>query len=98
MTLQFHRLVQNDVWEIMRYYEHESGTRLADEFYEEFMLRVHAVVMNPQGFHLVAGGLRRVNLRRFPHHFLFRFRNDRVLILVLRHDRRHPSFGLRREY
>jgi hypothetical protein len=41
-------------------------------------------------------GTLRVNLRRFPYHFLFRIVGDSVRILVVRHDRRHPSFGIRR--
>jgi hypothetical protein len=32
MTVKFHRLVQRDAWEIMRYYERESGRKLADGF------------------------------------------------------------------
>lgn len=33
MTTTFHRLVQKDVWSVMKYYEEVSGEQLADEFF-----------------------------------------------------------------
>ena len=96
MTLWFHRLVQRDVQSILRYYEGESGGKLADEFYAEFMHFVGLVAANPERFHFDASGLRRANLDRFPYHFLYRVRSDSILILVVRHNKRHPSFGVRR--
>jgi len=41
--------------------------------------------------------LRRANLKRFPYHFLFRVVGDCVRILVVRHHRRHPEYGVERE-
>ena len=38
----------------------------------------------------------RVDLQRFPYHFLFRIVGDTVRILVVRHHRRHPSVGMKR--
>jgi hypothetical protein len=35
-------------------------------------------------------------LRRFPHHFLFRFVGHEVRMLVVRHHHRYQSFGFRR--
>jgi plasmid stabilization system protein ParE len=97
MTVRFHRLVQYDAWEIMRYYERESGAKLTDEFYEEFMHAVMKAGDWPDRHHFDSSGLRRASLKRFPHHFLYRVRKDDILILVLRHDKRHPSFGLGRK-
>lgn len=96
MSVKFHRLVQHDGWEIMRYYERESGVALADEFYDEFMNAAQAASENPERNHFDPSGLRRAALKRFPHPFLYRVRRDDIFILVLRHDKRHPSFGTRR--
>jgi hypothetical protein len=38
-----------------------------------------------------------VNLQRFPYHFLFRIAGDVVRILVVRHHRRRPTVGIRRQ-
>lgn len=35
--------------------------------------------------------IRRVNLQRFPYHFLFRIVGDVVRILVVRHHNRYPA-------
>ena len=80
----------------MHYYERESGDALADAFHDEFMAAVRKAGESPEGHHFDSSGLRRANLRRFPHHFLYRVRKDDILILVLRHHKRHPSFGLGR--
>jgi toxin ParE1/3/4 len=50
----------------------------------------------PESFSVRQNDLRRVNLHRFPYHFLFRLINDEVRILVVRHHKRHPSLGTRR--
>lgn len=97
MTIRFHRLVQKDVWDIMRFYEEEACAFLADEFYRELMVSVDQCGENPERFHFDQSGLRRANLRRFPFHFLYKVRRDDVLVVVLRHHNRHPSFGLHRK-
>ena len=97
MTVKFHRLVQRDAWEIMGYYERESGRNLADEFHDEFhdefMAEIHKAAKSPDRNHFDSSGLRRAALKRFPHHFPYRVRKEDILILVLRHDKRHPSYG-----
>lgn len=96
MKVSFHRRTQQDVWEILRHYEKESGAILADQFYAEFMGKVAVARSNPERCHLDPSGLRRCNLKRFPYHFLFREFADEIFVLVLRHNRRHPGYGLRR--
>ena len=51
----------------------------------------------PESFAIRERDLRRVNLQRFPYHFLFRVAGDVVRILVVRHDRRLPTVGIRRQ-
>jgi plasmid stabilization system protein ParE len=51
--------VQQDAWEIMRYYEHQSGPKLADEFYDELMETMRKMAANPEGRHFDPSGLRR---------------------------------------
>jgi len=50
----------------------------------------------PESFLIRERDIRRVNLERFPYHFLFRIVGDLVRILVVRHHSRHPSLGSRR--
>ena len=49
-------------------------------------------------FHGVPGTVyRRANFPSFPYHLIFRETVDGVRVLVLRHHRRHPDYGLSRE-
>jgi plasmid stabilization system protein ParE len=96
MKVSFHRRTQQDVWGVVRHYEEESGEVLADQFYDEFMRRVTLAATHPERCHIDSSGLRRCNLKRFPYHFLFRSRRDDIFVLVLRHNRRNPRYGLGR--
>lgn len=82
---------------MLAYYDDVGGSGLGDAFYTEFMAYVAFVFENPTRFHPSDGDLRRVNLGRFPYHFLYRIHGDTIRILVLRHHHRLPSYGLKRE-
>jgi plasmid stabilization system protein ParE len=96
MRLAYHPLVQRDVTEILRHYDRISR-RLGDEFWSELMRLVELVSAKPERFHFEDRGLRRANLRRFPYHLLFRERPEGIRVIVVRHDRRHPSYGTGRK-
>jgi plasmid stabilization system protein ParE len=80
----------------MRYYEHQSGRRLAEDFYQKFMEAAEAAASHPKRYHFGAKNLRRVNLKRFPYHLLFREGTQKIFVVVVRHHERHPNFGLNR--
>lgn len=92
----FHRLVQRDMDGILRYYREDASDSVADRFFTTFLDTVDRAVSNPQGFHFSNSEYRRANIPGFPFHFLYREMPYGIRVLVLRHDRRHPHFGLRR--
>ena len=94
MRLEFHPLARSDISRIMDYYGDAGGPEIADEFYSELWSFLRKAVNSPEGYAIRERDLRRVNLERFPFHFLFRIVDDRVRILVVRHHRRRPSLGL----
>jgi plasmid stabilization system protein ParE len=96
MRLEFHRLVASDISQIMSYYEDVAGQQLADEFYAELRFFFQKAAASPETFSIRERDLRRVNLDRFPFHFLFRIVDDHIRILVVRHHGRRPSLGLHR--
>ena len=96
MRLEFHPQVATDISRIMDYYEGAAGPKLADEFYIELRSFFQKAADSPEAYDIREGVLRRVNLARFPYHFLFRIVRDRVRVLVVRHHRRRPSLGLHR--
>lgn len=96
MEIIYHRRIQKDLRSALSFYEDEGGSKLGDRFFEEAERTVGRVIRNPQGFHFAAPNLRRASFESFPYHFLYEEDQHKIRFLVLRHDKRHPNFGLRR--
>jgi plasmid stabilization system protein ParE len=96
MRLVLHPKVYSDIDKIMAYYEEIATADLANEFYAELRHFMVAAAARPESFAVREGDIRRVNLHRFPYHFLFRIAGNAVRVLVVRHHGRHPSLGIRR--
>jgi len=93
MRLVLHPKVYSDIDTIMSYYEEVATPELADEFYSELRRLMAEAAKRPESFSIRERELRRVNLHRFPYHFLFRVVGDVLRVLVVRHHSRHPSVG-----
>lgn len=93
MRLVLHPQVRADIVGVMDYYERVATPALADDFYRALRHAMQDATARPEAFSIRERDLRRVNLHRFPYHFLFRIAGDTVRILVVRHHRRHPTFG-----
>ena len=96
MSVIFHKLIKQDLRTALTYYDSKGGAKLGDRFFDDAEATVAKVVDNPRHFHFVDDGLRRVALDAFPYHFLYEADDHSIHFLVLRHDKRHPSFGLKR--
>jgi plasmid stabilization system protein ParE len=96
MKLAYHPLVQREVSGILRHYDRISPS-LGDEFWTELQRVLEVVSAKPEQFHFNVRGLRRANMRRFPYHLLFRVSAGSVRVVVIRHDKRHPSYGTTRK-
>lgn len=81
---------------VLSYYSEEASDSVANRFFQTFLQTVDRALDNPQGFHFSNPVYRRANIPGFPYHFLYREVPQGIRILVLRHDRRHPSFGMKR--
>jgi hypothetical protein len=72
MRLGFHRHVTSDISQIMDYYEAVAGAQLADDFYAELRWFFKKAAESPEVYSIRERDIRRVNLEKFPFHFLFR--------------------------
>lgn len=97
MDVIFHRRIQHDMRAALSFYDSEGGSGLGDRFFAAAEDATVKVIANPQGFHFVSPTLRRLSLTTFPYHFLYEENPVMIRFMVLRHDKRHPSFGLRRK-
>jgi plasmid stabilization system protein ParE len=97
MSVIFHKLIKNDLRAALAYYDSEGGSKLGDRFFDDVEDTIARVVQNPSHYHYADDGLRRAALGEFPYHFLYEEYDETIHFLVLRHDKRHPRFGLRRQ-
>ena len=97
MNLHFHRAVQTDLRFALEYFDREGGAKLGNRFFAEVQATKDRIAAGPTHFGFFKDDIRRAKLRVFRYHFLFRISHGEVRVLVLRHNRRHPDFGLSRK-
>src|SRR5581483_235032 len=97
MGLIFHRLIKRDLRTIMTHYEEEVGPDLVTRFHREFEEVALQIERNPRRFNILSGELRRANFPSFPYHLPYREIEGGAIVLVLRHHRRKPDYGTRRQ-
>jgi len=97
MTLFIHPLVQRDLREILDYYDQRSD-RAGDALFAELENALDTIERDPLRYHYIDDRRLRCNLRRFPFHLVIEVRGDLVGVMVLRHHRRKPTYGLRRQW
>lgn len=95
MSVVYHPAVQRDVSKILRHYD-DINDKLGDEFWTELNSFIGKAAANPERFHFEKRDRRRVNLERFPYHFLFREIPGGIRITVVRHHKQHPQRGMER--
>ena len=96
MEVRYHPLVRQDVLETFRNYQ-DISPRLADEFDAELKATIAKAAENPLRFHPTDHGFRRANLKRFPYHFLYDIQAAFIRVMIVRHHKRHPDFGMDRK-
>ena len=81
----------------MNWYE-EQRKGLGDDFFTQLSQVLMQIQKQPEsfGFWLGSSAIRRFKLKRFPYDVLYEVRPDQVRILCLRHEKRHPSYGIGR--
>jgi plasmid stabilization system protein ParE len=100
MTLEFHPEVQTDFAEALAYYQLHGGTHLADRFGREFQNCLAAIKAGPTRFPflLKSDRFRRIRFKGFPYLIVYREHSTVVRVTTLRHEKRHPHFGVGRQW
>lgn len=91
----YHSAIQKELREILDHYE-EVSSQLADEFWCEITRAFEDARKFPLRQHFDSSGRRRVNLTRFPYHFLFKASSTQIKVTVVKHNSRSPGYGSRR--
>jgi len=92
-----HPKLATDIRDVtMRYAE--VSERVLSSFWTELDLILASIARNPRSHHFDSCGLRRASFQKFPYHLLYEVDEETIFLVVLRHDRRHPSFGISRRF
>ncbi len=84
--------MQGEVDDACAWYD-ERKDGLGDEFFASVKCVLDAISINPQAYPLASAGRRKAHLKRFPYTIYYRVHADRVRILSVCHDKRHPCYG-----
>jgi plasmid stabilization system protein ParE len=90
-----HPKLAEDIRDAATHYA-DISERVFSAFWIELETLIESIERNPRSHHYDACGLRRANMKRFPYHLLYDVEDDTIFMVVFRHDRRHPSFGIKR--
>jgi len=96
MDIIRHPELAEDIREISNHYA-EISKRVLEGFWGELDKALITIESNPRRHHYDTCGLRRANFHRYPYHLLYEIDGNSIYLLVLRHDRRHPAYGLDRK-
>ena len=98
-AISFHPELQQDLNEILDYYEAEAGVEVAARFETELRSGVEAIKRQPRHFpyYLKQRRFRRYKLPTFPHVLLYRETATELRFIVLKHVKRAPGYGLGRK-
>lgn len=97
MSLEYHPALRMELLEIRNHYE-SCVAGLGEDFLQEFERQIHLVEAAPSRWMVVQSDIRRSPMKRFPCVILFRvLANGTIRVTVVKHIRRHPTFGLHRK-
>jgi toxin ParE1/3/4 len=97
MTLELHPAVQGDVNEAFAYYGRVAPT-VVSRFSDDLDRRLAQILSKPKRFSFLPRhpDLRRARLESFPYIIIYRELPTKVFVVTVRHERRHPDYGLTR--
>ncbi len=97
MRVEYHPAIEHELRKIIGYYN-LCSPGLGLEFLNEFERHVLKIASMPTQWRLVEDDIRRALMKRFPYVIYFRvLENDVLRVTVVKHQRRHPDFGLSRK-
>ncbi len=101
MMVEFHPLAMRDLIDAQLYYK-DVSLELGRDFRQKVDDAVSIIQAAPTYFHPLSSKsrFRSANLKRFPYRLVYEIieATDLVRMVVVRHDHRHPAFGLSRRW
>lgn len=97
MTITYHPAVERELENARQFYENRVAG-LGSQFLDEFERQALRMAANPGRWMVIKNDVRRALMHRFPYVIYFRQATpDQIRIIVVKHQRRHPAYGLDRK-
>lgn len=93
MTWSLHPGAEQDIADALDFYTEQAGPLVARRFFNEFERVAHLLVEYPGLGTPTTRGRRVFPLRVFPYSVVYRELEDAIRVIVVRHQRRKPSYG-----
>jgi plasmid stabilization system protein ParE len=96
MKITIHPDAEHDLREAAEFYEREGSSLIASRFISEFkrltsLLQEYSQIGSPR-----SNGRRALSMKIFPYTMIYRTVAQEIVILVVKHDGRRPSYGSKR--
>jgi plasmid stabilization system protein ParE len=96
VRIKIHPGAEQDLREAAEFYEREGSSLVASRFIEEFKRLVSLLGEYPEIGVLRSKGKRGFPMRVFPYTAIYRIDPQEIIILVVKHDGKRPSYGGKR--
>ena len=97
MKITLSPAAEEDVAEAASFYESTGSSAVAAKFVAEFKRVAHVLLEFPGIGSPRTRGRRGFSLSLFPYTIIYRQTADGIAILVVKHDRRRPGYGVGRQ-
>ena len=87
MSFQLHPDARNEFREAVLLYG-----RAAESFVNAVEAAIAAIILKPDRFREFEPGVRTCRVSKFPYSILYTFRENDIMILAVKHDRRDPDY------
>ena len=95
MKLIYHPAAEAELVDAARFYD-ERVKGMGTEFLDEFAQCIAEILQAPERWRIVRGDKRRFLMPRFPCGLNYRLIGGEVRLLVIKHHRQHPAYGVGR--
>lgn len=93
MTYTLHPGAERDIADVLDFYREQAGFAVAERFLKEFE-HTAKLLVNPPGLGTpTTRGRRAFPLKIFPYLVVYRERENRIRILIVRHQHRRPGYA-----
>lgn len=96
MRVTLHPAAERDIEEAAEFYEREGSAALAARFVLEFKAVSTLLLQHPEIGSPRSAERRGLSMNVFPYTVIYRVVADEIKILVVKHDRKRPSYGASR--